>query len=109
MMRNQLFIPKQYGFISWRSTTLQLLRVLDLWPHVLDMGDQVDAIFMDYMKAFDQLPHRRLLRKVESYGISSNILGWIEVFMFDRSQYVLVNGSKSSWDGVTGEITQGSF
>ena len=44
----------QYGFISGRSTTLQLLRVLDEWTKILESGDSIDVIYMDFMKAFDK-------------------------------------------------------
>ena len=109
MMRNHLFSSKQCGFISGRSTTLQLLKVLDQWSQVLDMGGQVDVIYMDFLKAFDQVPHRRLMSKRENHGISGNVLGWIEDFLFNRSQCVLVNnGSKSSWGTVSSGMPEGS-
>ncbi len=69
MMTNNLFSPKQFGFISGRSTVLQLLHVLDIWTEVLDSGGAIDAIYCDYMKAFDKVPHRRLVHKLQAYGI----------------------------------------
>ena len=52
MKENKLFSKKQFGFISGRSTTLQLLNVLDKWSKILDEGGCVDVIYMDFMKAF---------------------------------------------------------
>ena len=60
--RNNLFITKQYGFIGGRSTALQLLRVLDEWTEALDNGSDIDCVYMDYQKAFDTVPHNRLLK-----------------------------------------------
>ena len=56
MNRNNLFSKKQYGFISGRSTSLQLLAVLDKWTEVIDMRHTIDCIYMDYAKAFDTGP-----------------------------------------------------
>ena len=108
MKRNLLFSDKQYGFITGRSTTLQLLKVLDKWTEVLDSGGQVDAIYMDFMKAFDKVPHRRLLAKIKSYGFSDPLLGWIEQFLTGRTQRVIVNNIPSSNASVTSGIPQGS-
>ena len=52
-MRNRLFSDRQYGFIKGRSTTLQLLRILDDWTNSIDSGGQIDCIYMDFEKAFD--------------------------------------------------------
>ncbi len=59
---NKLFTKKQFGFMGGRSTSLQLLKVLDLWTEALDQGYDIDCIYMDYQKAFDTVPHRRLLK-----------------------------------------------
>ena len=91
MKRNLLFSNKQYGFITGRSTTLQLLNVLDKWTEILDSGGQVDAIYIDFMKAFDQVPHQRLMAKIQSYGFADPLLGWIEQFLTRRPQRVIVN------------------
>ena len=66
---NNLLSCKQYGFISGRSTGLQLIKVLDEWTEVIDTGAQINCVFCDFMKAFDKVPHRRLLGKEESYRI----------------------------------------
>lgn len=71
-------------------------------------GNTVDCIYMDYQKAFDTVPHRRLLRKLEAYGIQGQILGWIEDFLRNRKQRVTVNGKNSDWTGVLSGIPQGS-
>ena len=73
MKINKLFSKKQYGFISGRSTSLQLLNVIDKWTEALDQGLYIDCIYMDFMKAFDRVPHERLLSKMKAYGISNGI------------------------------------
>ena len=63
---------------------------------------------MDFQKAFDTVPHRRLLLKVQAMGIKGNTLRWIEAFQSDRSQKVIVNGEHSNAAKVTSGIPQGS-
>ncbi|KAJ3607153.1 hypothetical protein NHX12_026667 [Muraenolepis orangiensis] len=101
LKENDLLSHKQYGFISGRSTSLQLLKVLDDWTDIIDRGGQIDCIVCDFMKAFDKVPHRRLIGKVETYGIRDSIKGWLEDFLKDRSQQVVVNGVKSTPMAVT--------
>ena len=103
-----LFTKRQYGFISVRSTSLQLLEVLDKWTEALDNGHYVDCIYMDFQKAFDKVPHKRLLEKIKSYGIVGPTLNWIEDFLLNRSQKVMVNGAGSESENVTSGIPQGS-
>ncbi|KAK3089529.1 hypothetical protein FSP39_004304 [Pinctada imbricata] len=84
MSLNQLFTKKQYGFMSGRSTALQLLSVLEKWTNALDEGNPVDCIYMDFQKAFDTVPHRRLISKLKSYGIDENLITWISSFLSNR-------------------------
>ena len=100
MKNNKLFSDKQYGFISGRSTSLQLLTVLEEWTDALDNGLTVDCIYMDYRKAFDTFPHNRLLGKLESYGFNDQLLGWIRSFLKGRRQKVTINDKDSSWKEV---------
>ena len=108
MKINKLYSDKQYGFISGRSTSLQLLTVLDIWTEALNSGMSVDVIYMDYRKAFDVVPHRRLLGKIEAYGVSGEISAWIKAFLSGRTQTVTVNGFESAEKPVLSGIPQGS-
>jgi hypothetical protein len=106
---NKLFTNKQYGFIKGRSTALQLLALLDKWTQDLEEGGQVDVLYTDFEKAFDKVPHRRLIAKLEDYGIRVDIINWIKGFLFNRKQQVKINGSYSKWSPVISGIPQGSI
>ena len=108
MKLNNLFSNKQYGFISGRSTSLQLLTVLDIWTEALEQGLTLDIIYMDFRKAFDVVPHRRLVGKLKSYGISREITDWVVSFLSNRFQTVTVNGAESTERSVLSGIPQGS-
>ena len=108
MRDNNLFGKHQYGFIDRRSTTLQLLYILDEWREILDDGGTVDVVYMDFMKAFDKVPHERLLAKLSAYGIGGDVLTWIRSFLLNRKQRVKVGEATSEWKEVTSGIPQGS-
>ena len=73
----------------------------------LDNGFSIDSIYLDYMTAFDTVPHKRLIYKLRMNGISPSILRWIEGFLTGRKQQVCVNGMSKLAD-VTSGIPQGS-
>ena len=74
LLYENLLSRKQYGFISGRSTTLQLLNYIDKCVKTIAEGGIIDTIYFDFAKAFDSVPHRRLISKLESYGISGRVL-----------------------------------
>ena len=84
MTDNDLLSPEQHGFIQGRSCVTQLLAVLDSWTLALDEGGNIDTIYLDFAKAFNTVPHQRLLMKLRGYGIEGRILTWIEAFLTDR-------------------------
>ena len=108
LRQNKLLSDKQYGFLGGRSTVTQLLRVMDEWTAVLDSGGFIENIYLDFQKAFDSVPHRRLLTKLEAYGIKGHLLGWLKDFLIGRTQEVKINGISSPKCQVTSGIPQGS-
>ena len=108
MKNNSLWSPEQYGFRPGRSCQLQLLEVLELWYKALDDGKKVDVNFLDFAKAFDSVPHRRLILKMKMYGIDGKIARWVRAFLAKRRQAVVVNGSSSGWTEVLSGVPQGS-
>ena len=109
MKDNNLYSSqKQFGFIYGRSTTLQLLHVLHIWSDILEQGGSLDAVYCDFMKAFDKVPHKRLAHKVEKYGITGNIIGWIKSFLSERTQRVIIKSAELNPAPVTSGIPQGS-
>ncbi len=106
--KNKLFTNKQYGFIEGRSSSLQLLKVLDQWTEAVEVGDVIDCVYMDFAKAFDKVPHRRLVGKLSAYGINQDIVKWIESFLTNRHQQVVVNGECSDLEEMKSGIPQGS-
>ena len=105
---NELLSQKQYGFIIGRSTITQLLMYLNNCIELIVTGGVVDVIYLDFAKAFDTVPHRRLLGKLKAYGVTGNIFNWIKGFLNERSQVVKVNGEESTIAPVLSGIPQGS-
>ena len=105
---NELLSPYQYGFCKGRSCATQLLATLSNWLKNLDENIPVDAIYLDFQKAFDTVPHKRLIHKLPGYGIEDNVLNWIKDFLSDRTQYVTVNNHSSPKVPVSSGVPQGS-
>ena len=108
LQEHKLLSNKQYGFISGRSTTIQLLNYIDRCIQNIVDGGVVDTIYLDFAKAFDTVPRRRLTEKLQAYGIRGKILDWINEFIRGRSQEVCVNGVKSEPAPVLSGIPQGT-
>jgi hypothetical protein len=85
----------QHGFREKRSCETQLIITVKEISRYLDNKQQVDMLILDFSKAFDTVPHTRLLRKLDHCRVRGNIHGWLESWLTTREQKVLVDGEKS--------------
>ena len=74
----------------------------------MDRGGVIDVIYCDFRKAFDTVPHNRLMNVLEHYGLTDPILSWVKDFLSNRTQQIVVNGRKSVTHHVTSGVPQGS-
>ena len=109
MEHNKLYSTCQHGFRKKRSCTSQLLEVMEDFTGFLEGKQNFDVIYLDFRKAFDSVPHERLLLKLEAYGITGGILKWIRSFLEGRTQKVRIGNESSSTSRVTSGIPQGSI
>ena len=68
----------------------------------------VGFIIQTYASMFDKVPHQRLLLKLKAHGIGDSITDWIEQWLTDRRQRVVVDGEVSNWKSVLSGVPQGS-
>jgi len=105
---NDLISKHQHGFMKRKSCQTNLLEALEDWTRSLDEGNALDVAYLDYQKAFDTVPHRRLGRKLSAYGIQGQVLNWVCDFLQDRCQQVAIGNSLSSIAKVSSGVPQGS-
>ena len=98
----------QHGFRAGRSCLTQLLAHYDNIITLLEDGFNVDTIYLDFAKAFDKVDHNILLKKALTLGINGKTLKWIQAFLKDRNQRVIVNGKLSTPRQVISGVPQGS-
>ena len=108
LSQNNVLTTHQHGFRKGYSTVTQLITVLDDWFFALDKRTRSDVLLLDFAKAFDSVPHQRLLYKLHYYGIRNKTLDWIKSFLLGRYQRVQVNGAESNWADVTSGVPQGT-
>lgn len=98
----------QHGFRRGLSTVTQLLELTHDISQSLDNRRQTDLILLDYSKAFDRVPHKQLIRKLQCTLGESPIVKWIENYLTDRSQFVHYHNEDSTFAPVTSGVPQGS-
>ena len=98
----------QHGFLSGRSTVTQLLEYTNTITGSLDTRLVVDAVYLDFSKAFDSVCHTKLLTVLYNFGFRNPLLGWIEAFLTNRNQVVKIRGQLSDPRSVVSGVPQGS-
>ncbi|KAI8482546.1 hypothetical protein Bbelb_396940 [Branchiostoma belcheri] len=98
----------KHGFRKGLSCETQLLVTTHDLAHGLDQNLQIDAVVLDFSKAFDTVPHQRLLSKLQYYGIKGHTLSWLKAFLTERTQTVVLDGESSKPSRVTSGVPQGT-
>ena len=86
---------RQFGFLPGRSTTQQLLLYLHSVYQASSHGQQTDSIYLDFRKAFDSIPHSKLLLKLRQFNISGKLWEWFSSYLHNRFQCVIICNSIS--------------
>eukprot|EP00111_Clytia_hemisphaerica_P008024 TCONS_00023329-protein len=106
--KNKVLSDYQHGFRENRSCVSQLLTTVNDFAKNLNNKQQTDSILLDFSKAFDKFNHFKLCRKVSHYGIRGSTLKWIEAFLSNRTQQVILNGKHSKKANVLSGVPQGT-
>ena len=108
LVRNALIKDSQHGFMRNKSCTTNLLEFLETVTAANDNGHAVDVVYLDFSKAFDKVPHPRLVEKFKAHGIAGKVLGWVQAWLTGRQQRTVLNGEASDWADVDSGVPQGS-
>ena len=98
----------QWGSQAGKSKIAALLGMCHNWLEFMENGKEVEAIFFDFKKAFDTVPHEILLNKLEEVHLDPILIRWIRSYLTDRMQQVVVNGAASNALPVLSVVPQGS-
>jgi hypothetical protein len=105
---NKLISDSQHGFILGRSCSTNLLTFQEEITKCMDDGVPVDVFYLDFAKAFDKVPHGRLLIKLEVKGITGELKNWVGEWLDGRTQRVMVDGVTSGEEKVKSGVPQGT-
>ena len=106
--KHRILHPPQHGFRKDLTCDTQLVEFVDDVTKNLDSGKQTDCLIMDFSKAFDKVCHSLLIHKLHHYGIRDKTNRWIQIFLRDRNQSVVVEGETSNYIPVESGVHQES-
>ena len=108
LQTHHILSEEQHGFQAGKSCETQLILTINDFANCLNNNEQIDAIFLDFSKAFDRVPHTRLRNKLSFYGIRGPLLQWIRHYLTNRTQKVIIDGISSNPSTVTSGVPQGT-
>ena len=108
LVKTLLIHPSQHGFLKARSCLTHLLCFFEEITKWVDEGSPVDVIYLDFQKAFDEVPHQILILTLKSHSMGNSIINWIEQWLTYRRKSVVVDGEVSSWKSVLSGVPQWS-
>ena len=108
LVKHKLINTSQHGFLRARSCLTNLLCFLEEITKWVDDGSPVVVVYLDFQKAFNKMPHQRLLLKLKAHGIGNDVINWIEKWLTHRRQRVIEDGEILNWKSVLSGVPQGS-
>ncbi|CAF1072466.1 unnamed protein product [Brachionus calyciflorus] len=102
----KLISSHQHGFVKFKSCITNLLECLDVITECINRGFAIDILFIDFLKAFDLVPHEELLVKLEAFGFNGKTFNWLKAFLSDRKQRVVLDGVSAEWKNVLSGVPQ---
>ena len=109
LMTNSLLTPLNSGFKKHDSAVNQLIALHDNICKSLERKHDVRVVFLDLSKAFDRVWHKGLLFKLKQLGITGPLLSWLQNYLSDRYQRVVIDGQSSDWIKIEAGVPQGSI
>ena len=91
LVKHRLINTFKHEFLKARSCLTNLLCFFEEITKWVNDGSPVDGIYLDFQKAFDKVPHQRLILKLKSHGMGNSIINWIEQWLTDRRQRVVID------------------
>lgn len=108
LQRNSVLTRHEHGFRKGYPTATQLVSVLHSFASTLDSNGQIDAIFLNFSKAFDKVPHHSLILKLRGIGLSNIIISWVADYLTNCKQFASLGDEKSDFlpvrSGVLGPL-----
>jgi hypothetical protein len=108
LLENNLIKESQHGFMPGRSCATNLVEFMDFVTKAVDEGKSVDIFYLDFAKAFDKVPKKRLVNKMRAKGLEAGVIGWIEDWLTGRTQKVCIQGETSESCPVDSGVPQGT-
>jgi hypothetical protein len=108
LIKYSIISVRQHGFYPKRNTVTNSIEYLDTLTTALNNNLSVDTIYLDFEKAFDRVPHKRLVKKLESIGICGSKLLWSKSFLSNRKQRLVMGDHVSLWKIIGSGVSQGS-
>ena len=100
--------PLQFGFLPSRSPIKQLLSLTTIIHKAFETNDSIDCVYLDFKKAFDSVPHNKLLYKLWKFGFTGDLWAWFRAYLSSRRQCVCMDNTNSDFLPVLSGVPQGS-
>uniref|UniRef100_K7EWB1 Reverse transcriptase domain-containing protein n=1 Tax=Pelodiscus sinensis TaxID=13735 RepID=K7EWB1_PELSI len=98
----------QHGFVKNKSCQTNLIAFFDRITSLVNKGEAVDVVYLDFSKAFDTVSHDILINKLGKYNLDGATIRWVHNWLDNRTQRVVINCSQSCWKGIISGVSQGS-